>query len=41
MLNPYDALLKEFRKMNEGLIERLDKIIEQLELLVDLESDHG
>lgn len=35
MLNPYDALLQEFRKMNEELTGRLDKIIELLDILIE------
>jgi len=39
MLNPYDALLKELRKMNEGLTDRLDKIIERLDALIEIEME--
>lgn len=36
-------LVKELRKMNEGLTERLNKIIERLDTIIEIEmeSDHG
>lgn len=39
MLNPMDALVKELRKMNEGLADRLDKIIKLLDTLIEVGRD--
>jgi hypothetical protein len=43
MLNPIVDLVTEFKTMNAGITERLDKIIELLNALIDieLENDNG
>ncbi len=39
MLNPMMDLVRELKKMNEGLNERLDTIINRLDILIEMEME--